>query len=220
MCSSDLNLAKAYRDAGQLDRAIAMLERTVAMRTVRLGLDHPNTLTTRFDLGETYRARGDTALAESLLRDVLAARRKALSAQHEDVAQALSALGRSLLEQQKWAEAEPLLREGLAIWDARYPDSWNRFSSQSMLGSSLLGQKKYAEAEPLLLSGFEGMNSRETRLPRTKNRNLAEAGERMVRLYESLGKTEDARAWRARLILPPTQAKPVESNPGPNRDCF
>jgi serine/threonine protein kinase/tetratricopeptide (TPR) repeat protein len=217
--TSQNNLAKAYRDAGQLDRAIPLLERTAAMRTVRLGLDHPNTLTTRFDLGDAYRARGDFARAESLFRDVLVARQKTLGAGHQDVAQALSALGRSLLEQRKWAEAEPLLREGLAIWDARHPDAWNRFSSQSLLGNSLLGQQKYAEAEPLLLSGFEGMNSRETRLPASKNRYLAEAGERIVRLYEAWGKSEDARAWRAKLIPPPTQAKPVSSNPGPSRDC-
>ena len=154
-----------------------------------------------------------------MLRDVLVARKKKLGAQHPDVAQTLSALGRILLEQRKWAEAEPLLREGLAIWDARRPDDWNRFNTQSLLGSSLLGQKKYAEAEPLLLAGYEGMRAREAKLPASKKIYLTEAGERIVRLYEAWGKTEEAAAWRAKLIPPRGQAKPVPSNPGPTRDC-
>ena len=129
------------------------------------------------------------------------------------VAQTLSALGRNLLEQRKWAEAEPLLRESLAIWDARRPDDWNRFDSQSLLGDSLLGQTKYAEAEPLLLAGYEGMRAREAKLPASKKIYLAEAGERNVRLYEAWGKTEEASAWRAKLISPPTQAKPCPAEP-------
>jgi len=202
------HLANAYRDAGQLDRAIALFERTLATQTAKLGPDHPSTLTTRFDLGGAYQARGDSARAESLLRDVLVARKTKLGAQHPQVAQTLSALGRNLLAQQKWAEAEPLLREGLAIWESRRPDDWNRFNSQSLLGNSLLGQKKYTEAEPLLLSGYEAIRAREAKLPASKKIYLTEAGERNVRLYEAWGRTEEAAAWRAKLIPPHTRAKP------------
>ena len=59
-------------------------------------------------------------------------------------------------------------------------------------GDSLLGQKKYAEAEPLLLSGYEGMKAREARLPASRKFHLAEACERIVRLYEAWGKTDEA----------------------------
>ena len=165
-------------------------------------------------------SRGDSARAESLLRDVLVARRKKLGAQHPDVGQTLTALGQSLLEQRKWAEAEPLLREGLAIWDTRRPDDWNRFHTQSLLGSSLLGQKKYVEAEPLLLSGYEGMKAREAKLPASKKIYLTEAGERNLRLYEAWGRTEQAAAWRAKLNSPPTPVKPNSRDRGPTGDCL
>ena len=126
-------------------------------------------------------------------------RKTTLGVEHPRVAQTLSAVGRNLLAQRKWAAADPLLRESLAIWDARYPDDWNRFDTQSLLGGSLLGQAKYADAEPLLRAGYEGMRAREPRLPASKKIYLAHAGERIMRLYEAWGKTEEARAWRAKL---------------------
>ena len=86
-----------------------------------------------------------------------------------------------------------LLRESLAIWDARRPDDWNRFNTQSLLGESLLGQKKYAEAEPLLLSGYEGMRAREARLPASKKICLTEAGERIRATLRSLGQDRRGR---------------------------
>jgi serine/threonine protein kinase len=193
------NLALAYQFAGQLDRAISLLESTLTAETAKLGPDHPSTLTTRFDLAGAYQARGDSARSESLFREVLVARKTTLGAQHPQVAQTLSALGRNLLAQRKWAAAAPLLRESLAIWDARRPADWNRFDSQSLLGGSLLGQAKFAEAELLLRAGYEGMRDREVKIPASKKIYVTEAGERIVQLYEAWGKTEEARAWRAKL---------------------
>jgi eukaryotic-like serine/threonine-protein kinase len=217
---SQNNLAIAYRDAGQFDRAFVMLERTLAMRRVKLGPDNPSTLWTCSYLAAAFQARGDSAQAELLLRDILVARERKLGDQHPDVARTLSDLGRCLLEQRKWAEAERRLRAGLAIWDARRPDDWNRFHTQSLLGNCLLGQTKFAEAEPLLRAGYEGMLAREARLPASKRIYLTEAGERNIRLYEAWGRTEEAKAWRAKLMRPPAQAKPVPSNPGPSSDCL
>jgi eukaryotic-like serine/threonine-protein kinase len=211
-------LANAYCEAGQLDRAIPLFLRTIIAQTARLGPEHPSTLATRSDLGGAYLSQGDSARAESLLRDVLVARRKKLGAQHPAVAQTLTSLGESLLEQRKWAEAEQLLRDGLAIWDARRPDDWNRFNTQSLLGNSLLGQQNFAQAEPLLLSGYEGMKSRETRIPASKKVVLIESCKRILRLYEAWGRPEQAAAWRARLRPPPTPAKSKSRAPGPTGD--
>jgi eukaryotic-like serine/threonine-protein kinase len=205
--TTQYNLANAYRDAGQFDRAFLMLEQTLAMRMAKLGPDDPNTLWTRSDLAAAFQARGESAHAERLLRDVLLARKQKLGAQHPDVARTLSALGRILLEQGKWAEGEAHLRDGLAIWEARRPDDWNRFDTQSLLGSSLLGQKNFAEAEPLLLSGYQGMRARNAKLPASKKIYVTEAGERIVRLYEAWGRTDEALAWRAKLTPPPAPAK-------------
>jgi eukaryotic-like serine/threonine-protein kinase len=129
-------------------------------------------------------------------------------------------LGRILLERRRGAEAEAHLRDSLAIWEARRPDDWNRFDTQSLLGSSLLGQKKFAEAEPLLLSGYQGMRARDAKLPASKKFYVTESGERIVRLYEGWGRTDEALAWRAKLTPLPAPAKHDPGACGPTRDRF
>ena len=52
------NLARAYRDAGRLDEAIPLFERTLADRERVLGETHPDTLTSRNNLAYAYRAAG------------------------------------------------------------------------------------------------------------------------------------------------------------------
>jgi hypothetical protein len=82
----------------------------------------------------------------------------------------------------------------------------HRFDTRSLLGESLLGQGKSGEAEPLLLSGFEGLKAREARIPADQKGRVAEAGERIVRLYESVGKSAEADRWRKQ--LDPARANP------------
>jgi hypothetical protein len=117
----------------------------------------------------------------------------------------MAVLGAHLVEQRKWPEADTLLRECLAIREKAQPDDWSAFNTRSMLGASLLGQKKYAEAEPLLLAGYQGMKAREARIPTAGKLRLAEAGERVVLLYEAWGKKDKADEWRAKV---PGHSKP------------
>jgi hypothetical protein len=79
------------------------------------------------------------------------------------------------------------------------PDSWERYNCQSMLGGSLEGQGKYAEAEPLLISGYGGMMRRTAAIPLEEQRVLAQAGERILHLYENWGRSAKAARWRERL---------------------
>ena len=72
----------------------------------------------------------------------------------------------------------------------------------SQLGGALLGQGRYAEAEPLIVPGYEGVKRREAKIAVPEKFRLREAAERVVRLYEDWGKTEQATAWKARLGMP------------------
>ena len=89
----------------------------------------------------------------------------------------------------------------LAIREKAIPDDWSRFNAMSLLGGALLGQGQYAEAEPLIVAGYEGMKAREAQIPAPGKPRLAEAAERVVRLYEAWGKPEKAAAWKAKLGL-------------------
>jgi hypothetical protein len=115
------------------------------------------------------------------------------------VASLLSGLGLNLLQQKKWSDAEAVLRECLAIRAKKLPDSWLTFNTKSMLGGALLGQEQYADAEPLLVQGYEGMKSRESKIPARSRGFLTNALERLVRLYDARGMPDDAAKWRKEL---------------------
>src|SRR5262249_15506100 len=106
------------------------------------------------------------------------------------------ALGDCYLHERKDTQAEQVLRACLATVEKTQPDAWETFQTRSLLGGALLGQKKYEEAEPLLLGGYAGMKEREARIPMPERPRLAEAAERLAKLYESQGKKEQAEEWR------------------------
>jgi tetratricopeptide (TPR) repeat protein len=202
-------LARAYRAAGQLDRAVALLEQALPGFR-KLGPDHFSTLRTEQLLADAYESLDRLAEAEALRRDALARRRKAVPPNSPLLTGDLAALGQNLLNQSRWSEAEPLLRKALAIREKATPDDWTRYDAMSLLGGSLLGQGRYAEAEPLVVAGYEGLKARSTRIVVPERSRLREAAERVVRLYEDWGQPEKAALWKDKLGMPdlPADARP------------
>ena len=166
------------------------------------------TLDLTLDLANLLNRSGRGADAEPLLRDTLEQFRKQSGPDDFRMAGILAPLGASLIQQGKWTEAEPLLRECLVVREKLQPDEWTTFTTRSLLGRALLGQKKYAEAEPLIVSGYEGMKSREARIPPPSKPSLTEASEYVVKLYEAWGKPDKATEWRAKLATPSAEPKP------------
>jgi tetratricopeptide (TPR) repeat protein len=132
----------------------------------------------------------------------VALRRHAQGSDHPDVAQALGDLALTQLELGKYADAEAQLRNALAIHENARPVSWERYDALVLLGAALTGQKKYAEAEPLLLQGYEGLKTREAKIPAPSKKRLTEAAARVVKLYEAWGKPEQAAMWKPKLGPP------------------
>jgi tetratricopeptide (TPR) repeat protein len=192
------NLALAYEDAGELGKALPLFEQTLEKVRAKLGPDQPRTLHTMHHLALAYQAAGQFDRAEPLLRELLEQRRKKDGPESLATAADLAALGWNLLKQQKCAAAGPILCECLAIRVQKMPDHYLTFNARSMVGGALLGQKKYAEAEPLLLQAYEGMKRREATIPREGRVRLAEALERLVRLYRATGPKDKADSWAKR----------------------
>jgi len=168
---------------------------------LKLGPDDRSTLRSRDNLALAYEISGQLARSEPLYREVLERARKKFGPNDPRTAGAMASLGRNLLAQEKSAEAAPMLRECLTIRAKVQPDEWSTFDARSLLGSSLLGQKKYPEAEPLIVQGYEGLKAREAKIPAPEKPRLAEAGERVVKLYEAWGQPEKVREWRETLGL-------------------
>ena len=148
--------------------------------------------------------------AETWRRKWLAVVEKRYGADSRPYGTELALLGRNLLKQQKWTDAEAVLRECLNIREKKQPDDWTTFTTKSMLGEALNGQKKRTEAEPLLVQGYEGLKQRAAKIPKEVKTRLAEAIERLVQLYESWGKPDEAARWRSELET----AKTAEKSPG------
>jgi hypothetical protein len=145
---------------------------------------------------------GRSAEAAKMVPDILAGARKTAPKDSPQLAVVLAQSGLTLLQVQAYAEAEPLFRECLAIREKTQPDDWSTFNTRSQLGDSLVNQGKFAEAEPLLLQGYEGLKAREAEIPAPRKNSLAEAAERVVKLYEEWGKPDEATTWKAKLGMP------------------
>jgi tetratricopeptide (TPR) repeat protein len=189
------NLGVNYKDAGRLAEALPLLE-----DAARAGRTRPRLRWVQAQLQDAYLRAGQTAQAAALAREQLAEARTALPAGSPRLAGVLAQAGQTLVTAQAWAEAEPVLRECLTIREKQQPDAWTLFNTRSLLGAALLGQQTYADAEPLLLAGFAGVKQRAATMPPQARPRLAEAAERLVRLYEATGKPAEAAKWRAELV--------------------
>jgi tetratricopeptide (TPR) repeat protein len=195
---SRANVAIALAIAGRMTEAIPLLQSVLKMQEAKLGPDHVDTLNSRENLAESHEVLGQWAEAEVHYRAAVAGHRRMVLSDSPRLAVPLVALGRNLLVQSRWSEAEPILRECMAIGEKATPDDWVRFKATSLLGGSLLGQGRFADAEPLIVQGYEGMKSREARIPGVERHHLHEGAERVINLFEAWGRPEQAAAWRAR----------------------
>jgi serine/threonine-protein kinase len=94
------------------------------------------------------------------------------------------------------AEAEKLLREAVQL-RAQYSPSGHflRAVAENELGQFLAGQKRFDEAQALMLPSYESLkNSQAPNSPRVRT-----AIERLVALYESWGRSDEAGKYKALL---------------------
>ena len=184
-------LGSIYKDLGDLKRAAAQFERAMLLREDELGLDNQAAGDCRNQLAVAYRLLGRPDDASRLFNQNRITPTRAAQ---------LSVEGSALLAQNKPLEAELKLRECLAIRQKTHPDDWITYDTKTMLGAALLEQKNYAAAEKQLVSGYRGMKQREAKMPlAARKARLTKALERLVKLYESWGKPDQAATWRTEL---------------------
>jgi hypothetical protein len=92
-------------------------------------------------LQDAYIRAGRTDEAAALAREQLAETRVAVAADSPQLAGVLANAGSVLARAKAWTEAEAVLREALAIREAKEPDAWTTFSTESLLGGAILGQR-------------------------------------------------------------------------------
>ena len=107
-------LATAYDDAGLLEVAVPLFERTLADRERVLGNDHPDTLTSRNNLANAYRSTGRVQVAVPLFERTLADRERVLGNDHPDTLMSRSNLAYAYQRTGHMEVAVPLFERTLA----------------------------------------------------------------------------------------------------------
>ena len=108
------SLAGSYRDAGRLDKAIALYEQILEDSIRILGLDHPRTLTSRLNLAGAYQAAGRLDEAIPLYEQVFSGRSRVLGPDHRSTLTARDHLADTYWEAGRLDEAITLKKQILA----------------------------------------------------------------------------------------------------------
>ena len=170
-----------------------------------MGPEHRDTVTALVALAILYQDEGKPAEAEPLLSKAIVTARRIFGASNSTTKAAMGSLAKLRITQRRYADAESILRDSLSTKDDEGPYSWQPFERRSLLGLSLLEQSKFAEAEPALIAGYRGLIDRRAALPPVVS--LRQVGDRIVRLYTSWGKPDQAAAWRKELEATQSVAK-------------
>jgi tetratricopeptide (TPR) repeat protein len=201
------NLALAYVAAGEPEKALPLFQQAAA-GLERLTFTHGEAGRIVGDLCDCLERLGRSAEADLWKRKWLAAAKGKYGPESAAYAEELQDQGESLVRRGRYVDSEPILRECLAIRRKTQPGAWKAYYAQSLLGGALMGQGRYAEAEPDLGQAYAGLKAREGQIPPLLARHrVAEAGHRVVRLYEAWGRPEKAAEWR-RKLSGPKEGKP------------
>lgn len=177
----------------RLDELIPWLKTTLERDQQAFGTDDPRVESDRLRLAAALADAGKFSAAEELLRDLLARRSPRLTADHPDLAAYRSLLGDVLTCTGRAGAAEPMIRDALRVREhVLGKDQALTVITRGYLGHCLAEQSRFAEAEPLLLAAWESL----VRSPGHAPHRLADLKDRLARLYESWGRSEEARRWR------------------------
>ncbi len=153
-------LGRLYRQFGDYDRAVPLLEQALASGRQVYGAEHLLLAQTLNELGAVLTQKGDYAAASDRLERALDMRIRLLGTDHADVAVTMVELGRIYQDRGLNDRAEPLQREALAIRE-RVLGPEDRETAVSLSGlASVLRLKGELDAAQVLLDRCLDLNIR------------------------------------------------------------
>ena len=183
------SLAGSYRDAGRLDKAIALYEQILEDSIRVLGLDHPRTLTSRFDLAGAYRASGRLEEAIPLYEQVFSGRSRVLVPDDRSTLTAHDHLADTYWEAGRFDEAitlkKQILDDALRIMGA---DSSGASAARLSLAATYRDAGRLEEAIPL----FEQNLADVARIMGPNHPHTLTARNRLAGAYRDAGRLDEA----------------------------
>jgi len=206
---SGYGLAQLLEASGRPAEALSLYEAAAQGIASRLDGLHPYAYPIRAGLAQAYLAAGRPDAAAQVARIMVEAEGRREPRDDAQRAASLGLLGASLIDRADYDEAEPLLREALQLREAT-ADGGTAVELRHELGEALIGLGRLDEAESLLLETYRTLSDRAEVIPvPLRDGLLREAVERLIRLYEAWGKSEEAARWyRERAALRAEPALP------------
>jgi tetratricopeptide (TPR) repeat protein len=199
--STELNSAVVLLQQGKAAQAEPRLRALVPRIRAQVQANDPFLAHALAITGNAYWDLDKNDEAEALLTEAIAIYEKTLPREDPRRIGAEASRAALYLANGKYAEAE---KAAAWIVEARskpgaVDSPWRLGAIKSVLGGALAAQKKFRDAEPLLLEGFDVLQAD----PKTPPRRVAESLDRVIQLYEALGKTDEAAKWQARRASQP-----------------
>ena len=145
------DLAMAYKDAGQLDKALPLLEQTLEKYKENLGREHPHTLTTMSNLANLYRAVGRLDEAITLHEEALKGRQVKLGPDRPETIASMNNLAVAYLAKDQVDKALPLFEQTLAKFkETLGPEHPHTLSTLNGLAMAYKHAAQLDKAIPLL----------------------------------------------------------------------
>ncbi|CAK7228781.1 hypothetical protein SEUCBS140593_007027 [Sporothrix eucalyptigena] len=163
----------------------------LAMETykMKLGVDHPDTLTSMAELAFTYRNQGRWEEAEKLEVQVLETQKTKLGADHPDTLTSMAELALTYRNQGRWEEAEKLEVQVLETQKTKLGvDHRDTLTSMADLASTYRNQGRWEEAEKLEVQVLE---TQKTKLGADHPDTLTSMGN-LASTYWNQGRWEEA----------------------------
>jgi tetratricopeptide (TPR) repeat protein len=194
------DMASLLKAEGDYAAAEPLYRRVVETRERTLGREHPDTLASMNNLAGLLANKGDYTAAEPLYRRALQGQERTLGMEHPGTLASANNLAGFLTMKGDYPAAALLSRRALEARERTLgSDHLDTLGSVDCLASLLKAKGDYAGAEPLLLSGYEGMKQREGRIPAAARPLLKEALQRLVQLYETRDRKDQATEWQRKL---------------------
>ena len=189
------NLALILQHRGDSQEAQSLYREALTLRRKLLGHHHPRVANTAHNLAELLASTGDFKEAEPLAREALLIRRRRLPPDHPRIAGSLVVLGEILVGLDDPSAAEPLLRESLAVSEKKLPRGHRQIvRAQMEFGSCAVALEEFSQAEEMFLAAYATV-SEDGPSPSP----MTDLLERIVELYQSWGKNEEANHYLEKL---------------------
>ena len=188
-----LGRSLVYQGETRLDEAEATLQRALVINERVYGPVHPRVASTLNDIGNVAMARDDYDAAEAAFSRMADTYVHIYAGRHYLIGIALSNLANVYMERGDLVRADSLFRD--VIWrftDTLSPEHLNTGVARIKLGHALVLLDRHSDAEPELLAGYQIVSAQSN--PGVSW--LQSARRDLVRVYEALGRAEEAERFR------------------------